>query len=305
MSDRPPSDAEPSPWSGFIQAQEEALHNLSSWPSGRRRRQRQYPLQSLQQRHRGDADEAAGNKHELGDAGAAANADVVMPLMTPAVMWSSSSSPPPRSTTSQSASTSSASSLSSKTTSSSTRSGSTTNSRVRLLPRASMVLGIPASTLSAVNAAPVSSSIPASPPKPKPPPPPPPTPQLTPQPPPQQTTSPRDRTPLPGRVSRSGPTWGWRWFRSELFCALAVFAPVAIAAGALHWPPRVVFALSALSLTGLEVLISTALERVCLAHAGQSLLAAACLEIIPNVFPTMVRSHASLHPHRSSCRYVG
>ncbi|EFW98911.1 calcium ion transporter [Grosmannia clavigera kw1407] len=81
---------------------------------------------------------------------------------------------------------------------------------------------------------------------------------------------------------------GWSWFRTELFCGLAVLAPVAIVVGALHWPSRVVFALSALGLAGLEVLVSTALERMCLAHADRNLLAAACLEILPSIFPTMI-----------------
>lgn len=79
----------------------------------------------------------------------------------------------------------------------------------------------------------------------------------------------------------------WEWATSDVFHLLLVCVPAALVAGSLGWKSDIIFSLGVLSLAGLEAVISSSLERLCLpfSEEGRGLYYA---DLISIVTPTAV-----------------
>lgn len=83
----------------------------------------------------------------------------------------------------------------------------------------------------------------------------------------------------------------WQYAKSDVFHSLLVFVPFALVAGSCVWRSELVFSFCVLSLAGLDAVVSSSLERLCLpfSRGGTRLYFA---DLISIVTPTTVSSKA-------------
>lgn len=69
--------------------------------------------------------------------------------------------------------------------------------------------------------------------------------------------------------SRSSSSFIWQWFISDVIHFFIVFVPFSLTAGSCGWRTETVLALGVLSLTGLDTVISSSVDRICLSFDGR------------------------------------